>query len=612
MSSDERDDFDQSNFEEAIANELSHEQETEDLGADPDVVAKLNQLKQSVDAIRDQLQQLGSAPIKNKPEEQFECRPLQGKGIVDTVFDFALQVIKQPDVFVNRYSQFAKSMMDIVQLKSELQPDRGDRRFRDAVWQENPVYRIVLQTYLAWSNELQNLVRDLEFEDDFDRRRTNFLLNQLNAALSPSNSPFNPVAVKRAYQTGGQSVLTGMQNLMRDIKTNNGMPRQVASDAYVVGDDLGGSSGAVVYRSRVFEIIQYGCGEQSHVYHRPVLIVPPQINKYYIFDLTPKNSIVRHLLDSGLQVFIISWKNPTADNADWGMETYIKEMEKGITAVLDISQSPDLSLVSACAGGITAMVLQAYLANKGRQLIRNHSVLVTAFSAENHPTLDLFLSRDVLKQTLARTQAKGLMEGRELAHVFAWLRPTDLVWNYWVNNNLLGKEPPTMDVLFWDNDSTRLPARLHRDFIDILINNRLVEKNKFTIDGKALSLDKVKGNFYFLAGDEDYLMPWKNCYKNLPFLPRAKCEFVLSNSGHIQSVLRPPGIANTHYYTHSNYSLDAVTWRESCAEHKGSWWAHWSDWLIPRSGRKRKAPPRLGNDNYPPLCSSPGLYVMEK
>jgi polyhydroxyalkanoate synthase len=608
---------------EIAAIEQREASEEEDTGIDPRVLEKLQKLKDSATAVQAMIRGVGAkAEIINHDEQIAELPPVdfsqvKGKSIIDTVFDLTLQVFKQPDIFVQRYTLFAKELMDIVQSKSELQAERGDRRFRDPVWQDNPIYRIALQTYLAWNNHMQGLVDELKFDDEFDHRRANFLLNQLSAALSPSNSPLNPVAVKRAYQTGGQSVLMGLQNLLRDILTNSGMPRQVAKEAYVVGSDLGNTPGAVVYRSRIFELIQYGCADKDKVYQRPVLIVPPQINKFYIFDLSPKNSLVKHLLDSGLQVFIISWKNPQTQHADWGLETYIKEMEKGIDAILDISNSRDISLVSACAGGITSMALQAYyankgLANKGSKVIHNHSVLVTAFSAEDHPTLDLFLNKESLQHTLQRTQAKGLMEGRELAHVFAWLRPTDLVWNYWVNNNLLGKEPPTMDVLFWDNDSTRLPAALHRDFIDVLLNNRFVDNDEFVIDGQPLSISKLRGDFYFLAGDEDYLMPWKNCYKDVKLLPNAKCEFVLSNSGHIQSVLRPPGIGNTHYYTNPDYSCDANTWLDTAQTHKGSWWEHWTNWLAQRSSRQRKAPQVYGSENYPPICPSPGVYVAEK
>ncbi len=537
---------------------------------------------------------------------------LHGKSMIDTLFDFTLQVFKQPEVFSKRYANFARELMQIVQKKSDLQPERGDRRFRDAVWNENPVYRIVLQTYLSWSKEMNGMVDELAFDDENDNKRAQFILKQVSAAIAPSNSPLNPVAVKRAYQTGGQSVLAGLNNLVKDIKTNGGMPRQVSDTAYKVGEDLGVSSGEVIYRSRIFEIIQYGSNGQSHVHKRPILIIPPQINKFYIFDLTPKNSLVKQLIDSGLQTFIVSWKNPTEANANWSMDTYVEELDKGVQAILDISGSEDISLASACAGGITAMSLQAYYTGRNKKIIHNHTLLVTALNAEGHPTLDLFMNKNSVKHALERTQDKGVMNGKELAHVFAWLRPTDLVWNYWVNNNLLGKEPPTMDVLFWDNDSTRLPAALHHDFMDILVNNKFSPNKSHKICGEDVDLSKFDSDFYFLAGDEDYLMPWKGCYQNLKQLPNARCEFVLSNSGHIQSVLRPPGIGNTFYYTNDKHVTDADDWLAAAEKQKGSWWTHWCEWLTERSGEKRVAPAHFGSENYPPICASPGIYVFEK
>lgn len=541
---------------------------------------------------------------------------LSGKRVMDTVFDFALQIFKQPEVFVHRYTEFAGELLKIVNARSDLSPERGDRRFRDAVWKDNVIYRMVLQTYLAWSREMNQLVSDLAFSSEQDQRRVRFLLEQLDAALSPSNSPLNPAAVKRAYQTGGQSVLTGLQNLLKDIKTNGGMPRQVEPDACEVGNNLANSPGAVVYRNPVYEIIQYAATAKQAVHKTPVLIVPPQINRFYIFDLSPRNSIVKHLLDRGLQVFIVSWRNPTSVHSHWGLETYVTELDKGVDAVRRITQSDEISLVSACAGGITSMSLQAWYAARNKKVIRNHSLLVTALSAEGHPTLDLFLNKTVVKQILSRSKTRGVMDGKELARVFAWMRPKDLVWSYWVNNNLLGKEPPTMDVLFWDNDSTRLPAALHRDFVNVLLNNRFAPGKGFVIDGTRVDLSKMDGDFYFLAGDEDYLMPWKSCYRNLAMMPGAHCEFVLSNSGHIQSVLRPPGIANTRYHTNSHTNDDVTlapdAWLEQSETHQGSWWQHWSDWLTRRSGDLKPPPAEPGNREYPPLCASPGTYVFEK
>jgi polyhydroxyalkanoate synthase subunit PhaC len=582
--------------------------------------ANLEKLRRSAQALRDYSETLRvrygeptTAPHDPKPNHE-DTEPfsrLNGKGIIDTTFDFVVQIFKQPRTFARRYANFAGEMLQIVQANSTLKPQRGDRRFRDAVWQDNPFYHMVLQTYLAWDKEVKGLIEDLNFEDERDRTRAQFLFNQLSAAMAPSNSPFNPVAVKRAYQTGGKSIFDGLQNIARDVKTNHGMPRQITEDAYQVGKNLGISPGAVVYRCKLFELIQYTCGEQNLVHKRPLLVVPPQINKFYVFDLSPKNSIVEYLRKNGMQVFMVSWKNPTKTDANAGLESYIEELDKGVQAILDITGSPDLNLVSACAGGITATCLQAFYASQGKSAICNHTLLVTALDVDGHPTLDLFMNKRTVASFLARSRRRGVMDGKELAHVFAWLRPTDLVWNYWVNNNLLGKEPPNMDVLYWDNDSTRLPATLHRDFVDIFLNNRFAE-GTLSLGNRMLDLGKIEGDFYFLAGNEDYLMPWKNCYYNPTLFAKAGSRFVLSNSGHIQSVLRPPNIGNSIYFTNEQFADSPEGWLESAKKHKGSWWEDWSEWLSSRSASLMKAPQVLGSERYPPICPSPGTYVLEK
>lgn len=594
---------------------------------DDEYLKKLEKLRTSAQALRGYSQSLraryGQAEEHTRPTTRLNTRDtigevevreapsrLRGRGMVDSMLDLTLQMFKQPRVLARHYVKFMGECLRIVQANSDLQPQRGDRRFRDAVWHDNAAYRIVLQTYLAWDREVKDLIEDLEFDDELDQARANFIFNQLSAALAPSNSPLNPVAVKRAYQTGGKSVLAGLQNFVEDIKTNHGMPRQITTQAYEVGKDLGNSPGAVVYRNRLFELIQYGSGEQGLVYQRPILVVPPQINKFYVFDLSPKNSVVEHLRKHGQQVFMISWKNPTKAEASTGLSDYIDEMDKGVRAVLEITGSEDLNLVSACAGGVTAVSLQAYYASLGKNIIRNHALLVTALNVEGHPTMDLFMDRRTVASSLARSRRRGVMEGKELAHVFAWLRPTDLVWNYWVNNNLLGKEPPNMDVLYWDNDSTRLPAALHHDFMDIFINDRFAE-NSLSLMGHSLDLGRVESNFYFLAGDQDYLMPWKNCFHNGKLFGRATSRFVLSNSGHIQSVLRPPGIGSSVYYTNEQTADSPDAWLESAEKHKGSWWEDWSEWLSNRSEGLKQAPRQLGSDNYPPICPSPGTYVLE-
>ncbi|WP_439134385.1 PHA/PHB synthase family protein [Pseudomaricurvus sp.] len=548
------------------------------------------------------------------PNDQ-EVGPFKGKGLLESTSRFFLQAIKQPDVFAEHYTNFAKELLNIVQARSSIEPERKDKRFRDAVWRDNFLYRSVMQTYLAWDKEVSGWVEDLDM-DDADRRRSRFLYEQLSAMLAPTNSPLNPVAVKRAYQTGGKSVVSGLKHLVDDIQHNHGMPTQVLADSYTVGEDLGISPGAVVYRSEVLELIQYQMEEGQVVSERPVLIVPPQLNKFYVFDLTPKNSIVKYLQSQGVQPFIISWRNPSKHNAEWNLDRYVSELESAIEVMCEVTGSDQINLASACAGGLTSMALLGYLQAANKPLVHSHSMFVTALQADDSFQLGLFASREAVEMSRKISKVNGFMDGKSLSHIFAWLRPTDLVWNFWINNYLLGKEPPAMDVLYWDNDSTRLPAGLHSDFLDIFLKDAFANPNTLEVKGHPIDVKKLTMDFYCVGGDEDYLMPWKKCFE-APDLVDGKCTFVLSNSGHIQSVLRPPGIANTYYYTNEYKSSnedkpDAEQWLQTATKNSGSWWEHWSNWVKQRSGSQRFAPSRLGSDQNPPLSPAPGLYVNEK
>lgn len=542
--------------------------------------------------------------------EQNTSGGLQGVSLVESAGRFFLQSFKQPEVFVNHYSSFAKEVVNIVQSKSRLEPARKDKRFRDAVWKDNYLYRSVMQTYLAWDKEVTGWVEDLDMEDA-DKRRSQFLREQVSAMLSPTNSPLNPVAVKRAYQTGGKSVLSGLKHLVEDIHTNHAMPSQVRPDSYTVGKDLAISAGAVVYRSEVLELLQYQMDEGQLVDQRPVLIVPPQINKFYVFDLTPKNSLVKHLQSQGVQPFVISWRNPSRHNATWNLDRYVSELETAIEVMCEITGSDQINLSSACAGGVTSMALLGYLHAANKPLVHSHSMFVTALQADDSSSLGLFATREGIELSRKLARRQGYMDGKSLSHIFNWLRPTDLVWNFWINNYLLGKEPPSMDVLYWDNDSTRLPAGLHSDFLDIFVENKFAHPDRLMIKGYSVDIRQLSLDFYCVGGDDDYLMPWKKCFE-VPQLVTSNCTFVLSTSGHIQSILRPPGIANTVYYTNDTELDDADQWLANATKNEGSWWSHWRQWLHQRSGGQSLASGRVGSRAHPALSPAPGLYVNEK
>ncbi|GAB3112858.1 class II poly(R)-hydroxyalkanoic acid synthase [Aestuariicella hydrocarbonica] len=550
-----------------------------------------------------------------KYRESAQEGPFQGKSLFEATSRFFLQTVKQPDVFVHHYTNFAKELFNIVQSKSTMEPVRSDKRFRDAVWKDNFAYRSVMQAYLAWDKEVSGWVEDLDMEET-DRRRARFIHEQMSAMLSPTNSPLNPVAVKRAYQTGGKSVVSGIKNLVGDVRTNHGMPSQVRPGSYELGKDLADTEGAVVHRTEVLELIQYKMNDDQVICERPVLIVPPQLNKFYIFDLTPKNSLVRYLKDQGVQPFIISWRNPSKHHSQWNLDRYVSELETALEVMCEITGNDQVNLASACAGGLTSMALLGYLEAAKKPLVHSHSLFVTALQADQSFELGLFASRQTVELSRKISAVNGFMDGKALSHIFSWLRPTDLVWNFWINNYLLGKEPPQLDVLYWDNDSTRLPAGLHSDFLDIFIKDAFVSANQLTVKGYPIDIKKISMDFYCVGGDEDYLMPWKKCFQ-VPELVDSKCTFVLSTSGHIQSILRPPGIANTHYYTNEQSTLSVEgpdQWMQTATKNSGSWWEHWQGWLQQqgRSGKQRFAPQRLGSDKHPVLSPAPGLYVNEK
>ena len=548
------------------------------------------------------------ARVEDSPVE-----PLPGKSLLESAGKFFMQTLKQPEVFAHHYTNFAKEVVNIVQAKSSVEPERKDKRFRDAVWKDNIFYKSVMQTYLAWDREVHGWVNDLNLEDA-DRRRSEFLYEQVSALLSPANSPLNPVAVKRAYQTGGKSVVTGLKHMLEDLHTNHGMPSQIRSDAYTVGKDLAYSAGAVVHRTEVLELLQYQMDDGQTVDQRPVLIVPPQLNKFYVFDLTPKNSVVKYLQSQGIQPFVISWRNPSRHNAGWNLDRYVTELEQAIEVMCEITGSDQINLTSACAGGITSMALLGYLQAANKPLVHSHSLFVTALQADDSSSLGLFATREAVELSRKFARRQGYMDGKSLSHIFNWLRPTDLVWNFWINNYLLGKEPPSMDVLYWDNDSTRLPAGLHSDFLDIFIDDAFAQPGKLTVKGHAIDLRQLTMDFYCVGGDEDYLMPWKKCFE-VPDLVSSDCTFVLSTSGHIQSILRPPGIANTAYYTSDQAPTEvesADQWLSAAQKNDGSWWGHWSQWLHQHSDYQRVASSKVGSDQHPPLSPAPGLYVNEK
>ncbi|TRO12953.1 class II poly(R)-hydroxyalkanoic acid synthase [Ectopseudomonas mendocina] len=534
---------------------------------------------------------------------------IRGKDLLTSARMVLAQALKQPFHSAKHVAHFGLELKNVMLGQSALKPEDGDRRFADPAWSQNPLYRRYLQTYLAWRKELHDWVEHSSLSEQ-DASRGHFVINLMTEAMAPSNSMANPAAVKRFFETGGKSLLDGLSHLAKDMVHNGGMPSQVNMEAFEVGKNLATTEGAVVFRNDVLELIQYKPITES-VHERPLLVVPPQINKFYVFDLSPDKSLARFLLRSQVQTFVVSWRNPTKAQREWGLSTYIEALKEAIDVICAITGSKDINMLGACSGGLTTASLLGHYAALGQPKVNALTLLVSVLDTQLDTQVALFADEKTLEAAKRRSYQAGVLEGSDMAKVFAWMRPNDLIWNYWVNNYLLGNEPPVFDILYWNNDTTRLPAALHGEFIEMFQTNPLTRPGALEVCGTPIDLKQVTCDFFVVAGTTDHITPWDSCYKSA-HLFGGKCEFVLSNSGHIQSILNPPGNPKARYMTNSEMPLDPKAWQESSTKHADSWWLHWQSWLAERSGETKNAPRALGNKKFPAGEAAPGTYVHER
>ncbi|MGQ0698996.1 MAG: alpha/beta fold hydrolase [Panacagrimonas sp.] len=519
---------------------------------------------------------------------------------------------KQPGMPVRHLIAFAKEWLRILRGRSEVAAAPGDRRFADAGWTDGRVSKTLMQTYLAACNEAYAVVRELELEGR-DASSARFLATTLVEALAPSNLPFtNPMVMKAARQSRGKTLLRGFQHFLSDQLDNDGMISMVDRTAFEVGRNVATTPGEVVYRNDILELIQYK-PQTAEVYARPLMIVPPQINKFYVLDLSPQNSLANYLVAKGFQVFMVSWRNPNPEHREWSMADYVQALEGAHTAAMEITGSPDINFKGLCAGGLTASIaLARYAAQKRLHTVKSLTLNVTLLDVGGleQTNLGFFVNPQMLEMGRAQAKKDGVLYGHKMAKMFAWIRPNDLVWNYWVNNCLMGQKPAAFDVLYWNSDATRLPAALLSDFIDLAIDNPFGHDRPWALPDAEIDLKKVTVDQFVVAGRTDHITPWNACYNSVNILG-GKSEFVLVNSGHIQTLVCPPGKGKATYQTASITPEDPQDWLAASKAITGSWWEHWSPWLAERSGDKRPAPKALGSAKYTGLGSAPGTYVRE-
>lgn len=498
----------------------------------------------------------------------------------------------------------------VVAGRSEIAPEKGDRRFSDPTWTQNPLYARIGRGYLAADRAVHNVVEQLsESGDDRRAEQARFATNILTSALAPTNFlATNPAALKHAFETGGRSLWHGLRHVIDDLRHNGGMPSMVERDAFEVGRDLAVTPGAVVDRDPVAEVIQYRPGT-AQVHQRPLLIVPPPIGRFYFLDLRPGRSFVEYALGQEMQTFLISWRNPTAEQGDWDLDTYAARVSSAIDTVREITGSDDVNLVGFCAGGIISTTVLNHLAATGDdERVHSMSYAVTLLDFGEHAPIAAFNSAGLLRFARARSQHQGIITSRQMGAAFALMRPNDLVFNYVVNNYLMGEKPPAFDVLAWNADGTNLPGALHCQFLDIFQNNPLVEPGAITVLGTPVRLEKITLPIFVTGAIADHLTPWTGCYRTTQLLGGA-ATFVLSYSGHIASLVNPPGNPKAHYWTGGPPGPDPQAWLAEATRHEGSWWEAWSEWIDPHAGPRRPAPTQLGGAAHPPLDPAPGTYV---
>jgi polyhydroxyalkanoate synthase len=517
----------------------------------------------------------------------------------------------KPATTLKHARMFTDDVVKILTNKSEIVPNPKDKRFLDPAWRDNPFYRMGMQYYLAAQSGVNRWIADLEL-DEFERARANFVSGMILDSLSPTNTlAGNPSAIKKAVETGGGSLIRGLKNAYNDMVHNDGIVSQVDSRPFTIGENIATSPGAVIHRSEIMELIQYQPTTET-VHEIPLLIIPPQINKAYINDLTPEKSIIRYELAHGIQPFLISWRNPQVEHRDWGLADYVEAILEALDIIEDVTGAKKVNVAGACSGGITTATLLSRLRAMKDSRVNSATLMVCVLHPQrNDSEAGALVSEHGIKLARERSAKKGILEGSSLARTFAWLRPNDLVWNYVINNYLHGEDPPAFDILFWNNDSTNLTAALHSDYLRVYEEQPFANPGTSEVAGHVVDLTKVDCDLFIMAGVTDHITPWKACYRSTRLFGSKNIEFVLSHSGHIQAILNPPGNPKAKFYRASGaMPKTPEKWLTGAEEVAGSWWPYWMKWLQDRSGKQVAAPKSLGNKAYKAVGAAPGDYAL--
>ena len=521
----------------------------------------------------------------------------------------AASLARRPQRLAGRAAGLGQELVRVAAGRSQRAPSKGDRRFGDPAWSGNWLLRRVLQSYLASVEVVDGLIDDARL-DWRTERQARFAAGNLLDALAPTNFPWsNPAVLREIVDTGGANLVAGGRRFAADMRRAPRLPASVDTSKFELGENLALSPGSVVLRTEVFELIHYR-PSTAQVHEIPLLFVPPTINRFYILDIAPGRSVVEHLVAAGQQVFLISWCNPGAEQGHFDLDTYARSVLEARDAVAQIAKQQTVHVNAACSGGIiTAAALAHLAATSSLEQIASLTLWVCALDNARAGTAAALASRELAAAAVAESARKGYLDGRALAGVFAWLRPNDLIWNYVVNNYLLGKDPPAFDILYWNQDSVRLAAGLHRDFVHLALENALTRPGALEALGTPVDLGAIDLDSYIVAGVKDHIVPWESAYRSTQLLGGSS-RFVLSTSGHIQALVNPPGPSSRSSYRAVNDAHeDPYAWLEQADMKQGSWWPDYVGWLASRSGPRKAAPKSLGSAAHRPTAKAPGSYV---
>lgn len=485
-----------------------------------------------------------------------------------------------------------------------------DKRYADPAWEGNAWYYLARQEHTLLADRLTELSQAARVSPTA-RRKLDWLVGQIVEALAPPNAVVtNPAWPKKIVETGGLNIVRGARNMLRDAVQNQGMPRQVTPGAFQVGKDLAVTPGHVVFRNRLIELIQYE-PQTDKVHEIPLLMSPPWINKYYIMDLAPQKSLVEWAVQHGHTVFMISYRNPDSSLADVTMSDYLQEGPvTALEVVREITGRDTVNVAGLCLGGALSAAMTAWLEAKGDQRVNSLTLMNTLLDYSGPGQLGVFTDEKTVDRLERSMRKDGYLPATSMKTTFDLLRATDLVWNYVVNDWMLGEDPKPFDMLTWNSDSTRMPAAMQTEYLRTLyLENRFAE-GKLELAGERLDVADIRPDSYIVTAESDHIAPWKSVYTGASKLG-GTVRFVLSNSGHIAGVVNPPSPKSRHWFGESDdLPARAEDWRDDATERKASWWEDWTPWIAERAGKEVAAPKKIGSDAHPPLEPAPGRYVL--